>query len=115
MDHLRSQVPLHLQSVYYPAGFRVEIATNSSDVLAAAEEAWGHYQPEFACGPIRFHVLVGPEGGLSQVPTHRMHGHLYSIVSDPYNFAHIDLGMRKRNSRHLSLDTRHPWHSWRPR
>jgi hypothetical protein len=91
IDHLKSQVPLDLEAVYYPAGFRLEIATNSRDVLCAAEEAWGHYEAEFECEPIRFRVLVEPEGGLSQTPSHRMQGHLYSIVSDPYNFAHFDL------------------------
>jgi hypothetical protein len=85
-------VPLDLEGTYHPAGFRVEIATNSRDVLSAAEEAWGNYRPEFECEPICFRVLVGSEGGLSQIPSHRMQGHLYSIVSDPHNFAHIDLG-----------------------
>lgn len=112
-DHLRSQVPLDLQAAYDPAGFRVEIATNSRDVLRAAEEAWGHYRPEFACEPIRFRVLVDPEGGLSQIPSHRMQGHLYSIVSDPYNFAHIDLA-RQFGFFHVSQTTAadHSWLRW---
>src|SRR5579883_1222847 len=94
IDHLRSRVPLELTGTYYPAGFRVEIETNSADVLKASEEAWGHYRPEFECEPIRFRILVEAEGGLSQVPSHRMQGHLYSIVSDPYNFAHVDLAQQ---------------------
>lgn len=91
IDHLRSKVPLSLTGTYYPGGFHVEICTNSRDVLAAAEEAWGYCRAEFACEPIRFRVLVEAEGGLSQIPSHRMQGHLYSIVSDAYNFAHVDL------------------------
>lgn len=91
IDPLRLSVALDRSGAYYPAGFRVEIATNSRDVLEAAEEAWGPDCPEYACEPLRFRVLVEPEGGLSQLPSHRLHGHLYSIVSDPQNFAHIDL------------------------
>jgi len=112
-DHLRCKVPLDLQATYHPAGFQVEIATNSLDVLRAADEAWGHYPPEFPCEPIRFRVLVGAEGGLSQMPSHRMQGHLYSIVSDPYNFAHIDLG-QQFGFFHLSQATAadHSWMRW---
>jgi hypothetical protein len=113
IDHLRSKVPLDLKETYYPVGFRVEIATNSRDVLRAAEEAWGHYGPEFECEPVRFRVLVGPEGGLSEIPSHRMQGHLYSIVSDPYNFAHIDLG-QQFGFFHVSQTTAadHSWLRW---
>ena len=92
IDYLRSTVPLDFEETYYPGGFHVEIATNSRDILYAAEEAWGHCRREFECEPMRFRVLVEPEGGLSEIPSHRMQGHLYSIVSGPYNFAHIDLG-----------------------
>jgi hypothetical protein len=113
IDHLRSKVPLDLEGTYYPGGFHVEIATNSREVLRAAEEAWGHCRPEFACEPMRFRVLVGPEGGLSEIPSHRMQGHLYSIVSDPYNFAHIDLG-QQFGFFHVSEATAadHSWLRW---
>jgi hypothetical protein len=113
IDHLQSQAPLDFQAVYFPAGFRVEIATNSRDVLRAAEEAWGHYRAEFECDPIRFRVLVGREGDLCQVPSHRMQGHLYSIVSDPHNFAHIDLGLQF-GFFHVSHATAsdHSWLRW---
>jgi hypothetical protein len=91
IDYLRSTVPLDFEETYCPGGFLVEIATNSRDVLRAAEEAWGHCRREFECEPTRFRVLVDPEGGLSEIPSHRLQGHLYSIVADPYNFAHVDL------------------------
>ena len=112
-DHLRARVPLEFTGTYYPAGFCVEIATNSQDVLSAAEEAWRHYRPEFECEPIRFRVLVEPAGGLAQIPSHRMQGHLYSIVSDPYNFAHIDLA-QQFGFFHVSQATAadHSWLRW---
>jgi hypothetical protein len=113
IDYLRSTVPLGLEGTYYPGGFHVEIATNSRDVLRAAEEVWGHSRPEFECEPMRFRVLVGREGGLSQIPSHCMQGHLYSIVSDPDNFAHIDLE-RQFGFFHVSEATAadHSWLRW---
>jgi hypothetical protein len=91
MDPLRRNIPLPLTGTYYPGGFRLDIATNSPEVLGAAKEAWEHEHPSFVSEPIVFHVLVQPEGGLCSVPTHRMNGHLYSVVADAYNFAHLDL------------------------
>src|SRR5581483_11901175 len=40
--------------------------------------------------PLRLRILVHPEGPLSGQPVHRMQGHLYSVVADPHNFAHVD-------------------------
>jgi hypothetical protein len=113
IDYLRSQEPLEFEATYYPGGFHVEIATNSPNILRAAEEAWGHYRPEFACEPIHFRVLVGAEGELSGIPSYRMQGHLYSIVSDPYNFAQVDLA-RQFGFFHVSEATAadHSWLRW---
>jgi hypothetical protein len=72
-------------------GFRIEIATNSPDVIRAAEESWSQYSPEFAGEPITFRVVVQPEGDVSGEPVHRLHGALYGAVSDPYNFAVVDV------------------------
>lgn len=91
IDPLLHGVELPLFATCYPVGFRVNIATNSRDVLEAAEESWGHYRPEFECGPLEFRVIVRPEGELALQPSHRSQGHLYSVVSDPYNFAMLDL------------------------
>ncbi len=90
-DPLRHAIDLSLTGTYYPAGFRLNIATNSREVLRAAVEAWGPDAQEFACEPITFRVLVQPEGGLAPLPVHRMQGHLYSVVADADNFAHLDL------------------------
>ena len=113
IDHLQSKVPLEYVATYHPAGFHLEVASNSPEVLAAARECWAHYSAEFACDPIRFRVLVVPEGGLCEVPTHRMQGHLYSIVSDPNNFAQIDLA-QQFGFFHVSEATAsdHSWLRW---
>ena len=91
LDPLRRGIGLPLKGTYHPGGFCVEIATNSQDVLASAGEAWGHGAPKFACDPLRFRVLIQPEGGLAQQPSHRLQGHMYAIVSDAHNFAQVDL------------------------
>ena len=90
-DPLRLGVRLPLKGTYYPGGFCVEIMTNSEDVLESAAEAWGRCVREFACEPLRFRVMVLPEGELARVPSHRMQGHMYAVVSDAHNFAHVDL------------------------
>lgn len=90
-DPLLLNVDTPLSETYFPVGFRVHIATNSRDVLEAAEESWGHFGPEFACEPVQFRVLVQPQGGLASAPVHRMRGHLYSVVSDADNFAVLDM------------------------
>lgn len=112
-DPLLRRTELPLTGTYYPAGFRLDIATNSEDVLRAAEEAWGHEVPTAVSTPIVFRILVQPEGGLAPAPTHRMQGHLYSVVSDCYNFAHLDL-RTQFGFFHLSEQTAadHSWLRW---
>jgi hypothetical protein len=91
LDPLFIDKDLPLSATFYPAGFRVEIATNSRDVLEAAAESWSRYRPEFACDPIRFRVVVQPEGELCDSPVHRAQGNLYAVVADANNFASVDL------------------------
>jgi hypothetical protein len=80
-------IPLPLTGTYFPAGFRLNIATNSRDVLEAAEESWGLNRQEFASEPLEFRIVVQPAGELAQQPTFRMQRHLCSIVSDAHNYA----------------------------
>jgi hypothetical protein len=83
-------IELPLTGTYYPAGFRLNIATNSRDVLDAAEESWGLYRQEFECEPLEFRVVVQPPGDLAPQPTFRMQRHLSSVVSDAHNYAICD-------------------------
>jgi hypothetical protein len=91
LDPLGIQKRLPLTGTFYPLGFRLDIATNSPDVIEAAREAWAAQAPEFDAPPLTMRVVVEPGGPLSQQATHTKQGHLYSIVSDPQNFAHVDL------------------------
>jgi hypothetical protein len=78
---------LPLTGTYFPAGFRLNIATNSRDVLEAAEESWRLSRHEFEGEPLEFRVVVEPAGELAPQPTFRMQRHLLSIVSDSHNYA----------------------------
>src|SRR5262245_52143121 len=90
MDPLQLHVDLPLRGTYYPLGFRLDISTNLRHVIEAAEESWSHCTPEFDTAPLRFRVIVQPEGGLCQPPAHRAWEDLYSVVSDRDNFAIFD-------------------------
>ncbi|MBZ5726884.1 MAG: aldolase [Acidobacteriia bacterium] len=91
LDPLLHDIDLPLVATLHPLGVRLDIATNSCDVLEAAEECWGRYRPEFPYPPLSFRVIVQPKGRLARPPAFRCHGHLYAVVSDMHNFAIADL------------------------
>ena len=57
-----------LQGVYHPLGFPLEIATNSHEVLAAAEESWGHFRPMFSAPPLQARIGVLDGGPAWEMP-----------------------------------------------
>ena len=59
-DPFRREVKLDTQSVYYPLGFPLQLATNSADVNTAARELWGRYPQAFDQPPLQVRVLVEP-------------------------------------------------------
>jgi hypothetical protein len=88
------QLPLH--AVYHPLGFSVEIATNSEQVLAAAEESWRCFRKVFAEPPVQLRIGV-LDGGPSECPpppTLRGFRHLMVRVADAANFSvsNMELG-----------------------
>ena len=90
-DPLQREVDLPFQRAYYPHGFRLDMASNSREVLDAAEENWGMYDPEYGDPPLTVRVLVQPGSELSPQLVHRLQGHLYSAVASRENYALIDL------------------------
>lgn len=79
----------------YPYGFPVDVASNSREVLAAAEESWGVYAARFDKPPLRVHVMVSDgSGGQPPAPVLRGQRHLLLWVSDQENFAVIDRRQR---------------------
>lgn len=93
-DALLRSVELPLQATWYPLGFRLDLATNSRDVLEAAAEAWSPFRPEFDGPPLELRVVVQKgdvqEGDLAAEPVFRSQGHLFSIVADRDNLASFD-------------------------
>jgi hypothetical protein len=93
LDPLGCHEPLPLVRRFYPIGYALEIATNSEDVIAAAEENWGWFKPAFSSEPLRVRIAVSatPQAGRPDTPSFRAMGHLISIISDRANFAVCDL------------------------
>jgi len=90
-DPLVHDVDLPLAATYHPLGFRVDLATNSREILAIAAEAWERYEPVFDRPPMDLRIVVRGEDPAAVQPSFRSQRHLLSIVSDRENFALLDL------------------------
>jgi hypothetical protein len=90
-DPLRREIDLPFRRAYYPFGFRLDLASNSREVLDAAEENWGMYEAMYPDDPpLTVRVLVQPGSELSPQPVHRVQGHMYSVVASRENYALVD-------------------------
>lgn len=92
-DPVLSDFRLPLRGTYYPLGFALEIATNSGEVLVAAEESWGGFQKKFSELPLRLEIGVMADGSRDCPPPPgcRSRGNLLTIVADAGNFCVCDL------------------------
>jgi hypothetical protein len=92
-DALLFDMELPLCRTFYPLGFAVEIMTNDLDVLAAADESFGHNRARPGDTVLRVRVGVSGHGGSKcpPEPTRREYNHLYSLVADTENQALLDL------------------------
>lgn len=91
-DPLLWDFDLPMRAVYHPAGFPVEVVTNSADVLAAAEESWGMFEKVFSLPhiQIRLGVLPGSSKECSPTPTCRGQRNLITLVADTENYVVSD-------------------------
>lgn len=92
-DALLCEMELPHRGIFYPLGYPVEIITNDTVVLEAANESFGHGRLSRTCGPLQIRIGVSP-GGASDCPpepTRREFNHLYSLVADVDNQAMLDL------------------------
>jgi hypothetical protein len=92
-DPLRCDIDLPLKAVFHPLGFTLEVATNSSAVLAAAQESWGRFQQCFSEPPVQLRIAV-VEGGRNDCPpppVARGQRSLVAMVTDAENFVVLDL------------------------
>jgi hypothetical protein len=84
---------LSLRKTFYPLGYSVEIITNEPNVLAAAEESFGHsrFSRESTQLQVRIGVIDRPGAVCPPEPTRRAQNHLYSLVADAENHSLLDL------------------------
>ena len=89
-DPFRREVKLELESVYYPLGFPLRLATNCTEINKAAEEIWGRYPQAFETPPLRLRVAMETGGEHPPAPVYRGQEHLMIITADARNFAVCD-------------------------
>jgi hypothetical protein len=92
-DPLCHGVDLPEETVLHPLGFRMQLSTNSVEVIRAAEEQWAEFPPLFHDRRIEIRVAVSDD---EQAPCStgliwRAQGHLLALEADRYNFAVCDV------------------------
>ncbi len=92
-DPVLSDFNLPLRGVYYPLGFAVEIATNSEEVLASAQESWGRFEKTSSEPPVRLEMGVIADGSKEcpPAPDCRSRANLLINIADNSNFSICDL------------------------
>jgi hypothetical protein len=92
-DALLADMLLPYRAVFYPLGYPVEIITNDTSVLEAADESFGHGMPRQTSITTQIRIGVVSRGGIAcpQEPTRREYNHLFSLVADADNQALLDL------------------------
>ena len=92
-DPLLCRFELPLERAYYPFGFPVNIATNSEDVLRAADRNWGAFRQMFSTRPVhlRIGVLATDDEFRPVEPVLRCQGHLLIKVGTTADFAVCDM------------------------
>jgi len=91
-DPLLSNFELPLGETFYPFGFAVEFATNSSEILLAARESLAMFRPRFPEPAARFQLAVCETGSAQCPPEPIFRGreHLAVFIADPENFVMCD-------------------------
>jgi hypothetical protein len=94
-DFHLSESSLPMRATFFPLGFPVAIATNSSAVLEAASRSWANFEPKFEYPPLSLHLEVTRDAdtstSLPPAPGCRAYRHLLSNIADANNFTHCDL------------------------
>jgi hypothetical protein len=92
-DALLCDMELRHKKIFFPLGYPVEIITNDTAVLEAAEESFGHARFSRNSVTLQIRIGVSQEGSSEcpSEPTRREFNHLYSLVADVHNQALLDL------------------------
>ena len=92
-DPLCYSVNLPLETILYPLGFRLQLSTNSPEIIQAAEEQWSDFPSLFHDRLIEIRVAVSDD---EQAPCStgliwRAQRHLLALEADRHNFAVCDV------------------------
>lgn len=92
-DALLCDMELPHRGIFYPLGYPVEIVTNDTLVLQAANDSFGHGRASRTNAPLQIRIGVsrGDASDCPPEPTRREYNHLYSLVADANNQALLDL------------------------
>lgn len=92
-DSLLADFALPLESEFFPLGHSLQLSTNSTTVLEAAELSWQGCPRLFDEPPVRLTIGVIDDSPVSpgSPPSFRSRGHLLSIISDARNFLVCDM------------------------
>jgi len=94
-NSILSNVDLSLRATYYPPGFPVEVASNSAAILAAAEQSWRLFRPQFTHPPLIIELGVNDdvaeEDELPPTPVCHVRQYLFTHIADSRNFINCDL------------------------
>jgi hypothetical protein len=91
-DPTLSTFDLPLRRRFFPFGFPLDLETNSTEVIQAAQEGWGHFSKAFDQTPVRLTLAVTDSDSVPPGPcsTFRSREHLMVLVADPENFLTLD-------------------------
>jgi len=91
-DPLMQRAPLPHRAEFYPLGFPVQLASNSSAVLDAAVESWDGWTRAFDRPPLDIRVVVHLDGPVpDHEPVYRAQRNLFTITADHANFGICDV------------------------
>jgi hypothetical protein len=90
---LLSDMELPLRGIFYPLGYPVEIVTNDTAVLEAADQSFGHGRLSRIAETLQIRIGVSSTDATDcpPEPTRREFNHLYSLVADGNNQTLLDL------------------------
>lgn len=94
VNDVLSNVDLPLRATYFPLGFPVQVVTNSPHIIAAAEQSWRMFRPQFQQPPLIIELGVTDDYETSELPPSpvcRFREHLLTMTADARNFIVCDL------------------------
>src|ERR1700756_1744597 len=90
---LLPQVDLPLRARFFPLGFSLDLFTNSSAVVTAAEKSWESFRPQHSEPVLELRIAVLDDDGgdpLPPAPLYSQQWDMWLCVADANNFIMCD-------------------------